>query len=161
MYKIIGADGNEYVPASTEQLQQWIREGRANAQTRAQASGDTEWKHLADFPEFHAALGISATAPPPISPPVQAPPVTKPPGADKKIIAGVLALIPHTGCLGVHKFVLGYTGAGLTMLLITVLTCGIGGVVMWVISLIEGLIYLTKSDDEFVRTYILSRKEWF
>ena len=160
MYKIIGSDGKEYIPTSTDQLRQWIWEGRASAQTWAQASGDAEWKHLADFPEFHAVLGISAGAPPPISPPVQAH-VTKPPGAEKKIIAGVLALIPHTGCLGIHKFVLGYTGAGITMLLITVLTCGIAGAVMWVISLIEGITYLTKSDDEFVRTYILSRKEWF
>jgi TM2 domain-containing membrane protein YozV len=161
MYKIIGADGKEYVPASAEQLRQWITEGRANAQTKAQASGETGWKYLADFPEFHAALGISAGAPPPISSPVQAHLVTRPPGADKKIVAGVLALIPHTGCLGIHKFVLGYTGAGITMLLVTVLTCGIGGVVMWVISLIEGLLYLTKSDEEFVRTYILNRKDWF
>ncbi len=161
MYKIIGADGREYVPVNEEQLRQWITEGRANAQTKAQASGDTEWKHLADFPEFHVSLGISAGAPPPISPPVQARFVTRPPGADKKIVAGVLALIPHTGCLGIHKFVLGYTGEGIAMLLITVLTCGIGGAVMWVISLIEGLTYLTKSDEEFVQTYVRNKKGWF
>jgi len=160
MYKIIGADGKEYVPASTDQLRQWIWEGRVNAQTRAQASGNAEWKPLADFPEFHEVLGISASVPPPISPPVQAH-VTKPPGAEKKLVAGIVALIPHTGCLGIHKFILGYTGAGITMLLVTLLTCGIGGVVMWVISLIEGITYLTKSDDDFVRTYVLSRKEWF
>jgi TM2 domain-containing membrane protein YozV len=160
MYKIIGADGREYVPASTEQLRQWIWEGRANAQTKAQASGDTDWKHLADFPEFHAVLGISAGAPPLISPPVQAQ-LTRPPGADKKIVAGVVALIPYTGALGIHKFILGNTGAGVTRLLITVLTCGIGGAVMYIISLIEGLIYLTMSDEEFVRTYILNKKGWF
>lgn len=161
MYKIIGADGREYVCASAELLRQWIGEGRANAQTKAQASGDTDWKHLTDFPEFHAALGISASAPPPISPPVQAHVATRPPGADKKIVAGVLALIPHTGCLGIHKFVLGYTGEGLTMVLITVLTCGIGAPVMWVISLIEGITYLTKSDEEFVQTYVRNKKGWF
>ena len=65
------------------------------------------------------------------------------------------------GSLGIHKFILGYTGSGLIMLLVTLLTCGVGGVVMHVIGLIEGIIYLTKSDEEFVRTYVDGRKEWF
>jgi hypothetical protein len=52
MYKIIGADGKEYGPISTEQLRQWIAEGRANAQTRVCAEGTTEWKPLSAFPEF-------------------------------------------------------------------------------------------------------------
>jgi len=42
-----------------------------------------------------------------------------------------------------------------------VLTCGIGGCVMHVIGLIEGIIYLTKSDEEFVATYVASKKGWF
>ena len=161
MYKIIGVDGHEYGPVTSEQLRQWITEGRANAQTKVQLEGAAEWKSLAEFPEFHAALGISTGTPPPISPPVQAHFATRPPGADKKVIAGVLALIPATGCLGIHKFVLGYTGEGVAMLLITVLTCGIGGAIMWVISLIEGLTYLTKSDEEFVQTYVRNKKGWF
>ena len=52
MYKIIGADGKEYGPVTAEQLRQWIQEGRANAQTRAQAEGSADWKSLAEFPEF-------------------------------------------------------------------------------------------------------------
>jgi TM2 domain-containing membrane protein YozV len=158
MYKIIGADGREYVAASAEQLRQWIGEGRANAQTKAQASGEPGWKYLADFPDFHAALGISAGVPPPVPPPVQGT-VTRLPGADKKIVAGIFGIL--LGWLGIHKFVLGYTGAGLTMLLVSVLTCGIGAGVMWIIGLIEGIIYLTKSDEEFVHTYILNKKDWF
>jgi hypothetical protein len=47
------------------------------------------------------------------------------------------------------------------MLLVTVLTCGIGWWVMHVIGLIEGIIYLCKSDEEFVRVYVDGRKEWF
>lgn len=47
------------------------------------------------------------------------------------------------------------------MLCITVLTCGYGGIVVGLIGLIEGIIYLTKSDEEFVRTYVQSKKEWF
>ncbi len=36
MYKIIGADGKEYGPVTSEQVRQWITEGRANAQTKVQ-----------------------------------------------------------------------------------------------------------------------------
>jgi len=66
MYKIIGADGREYGPVTVEQIQQWIREGRANAQTKAQAEGSTEWKALSSFPELlgdMAGLKVPPTAP--------------------------------------------------------------------------------------------------
>ena len=80
-------------------------------------------------------------------------------GADKKLVAGILAII--AGSLGVHKFVLGYTTEGVIMLLVTVLTCGIAGIAMSIIGIIEGIMYLTKSDEEFVRTYIQGQKGWF
>ena len=79
--------------------------------------------------------------------------------ADIKVPAGVCGII--LGALGVHKFILGRVGAGLVMLLVTVLTCGIGYPVMHLIGLIEGILYLTKSDEEFVRTYVDGQKAWF
>jgi predicted Zn finger-like uncharacterized protein len=78
-------------------------------------------------------------------------------GADvesKRIVAGVLALL--LGGWGVHKFYLGYTTAGVIQLLLTLFTCT-GGI----IALIEGIIYLTKSDEEFIETYQLNEKQWF
>ncbi len=84
------------------------------------------------------------------------------PNADassKKIAAGICAIL--LGALGIHKFILGYTQQGLIMLLVTILTCGFGGFVMGVIGLVEGIIYLTKSDAEFYSTYIASQKGWF
>ena len=77
----------------------------------------------------------------------------------KKIACGVCGII--LGTLGIHKFILGYTTEGLVMLLVSILTCGIGSPVMGIIGLIEGIIYLTKSDDEFYNTYIASKKGWF
>lgn len=53
------------------------------------------------------------------------------------------------------------TKPGLIMILVTVLTCGWGGIVMWIIGLIEGISYLTKSDEEFERIYVIGKKEWF
>ncbi len=64
MYKIIGADANQYGPVSAEQMRQWIKEGRANGQTLVQLEGTIEWKPLAQFPEF--GLAPAAGTPPPI-----------------------------------------------------------------------------------------------
>ena len=80
-------------------------------------------------------------------------------GADKKVVAGILGIV--IGGLGIHKFVLGYQKEGLTMLLVSVLSCFTLAGVMHVIGIIEGIMYLTKSDEEFVRTYIYGRKGWF
>lgn len=80
-------------------------------------------------------------------------------GADKKILAGVLGIV--LGGLGIHKFVLGYNTEGIIMLVVTVATCGFGGAVMGIIGLIEGIIYLTMSDEEFVETYITNKRGWF
>lgn len=81
------------------------------------------------------------------------------PGADKKLVCGILAIL--IGSLGIHKFVLGYQKEGIIMLLVTLLTCGIGGTVMWVIGIVEGIMYLTKTDEEFVNIYITNKKPWF
>ena len=76
-------------------------------------------------------------------------------GADKKIVAGICGIL--VGALGVHKFVLGYTTEGIIQLVLGIITCGAAGI----IGIIEGIIYLTKSDEEFVRTYIQNKKGWF
>lgn len=94
---------------------------------------------------------------------------SKPAGADKKILAGVLGII--LGGLGIHKFVLGYQQEGVILLsvylisiVVAFVTCGIGTPLIFVptvIGIIEGIIYLTKSDEEFVQTYIVNKKPWF
>jgi TM2 domain-containing membrane protein YozV len=80
-------------------------------------------------------------------------------GSNNKVAAGLCGIL--LGALGVHKFVLGYTSAGIVMLLITVLTCGYGGIVTGIIGLIEGIVYLTKSDAEFHQMYVVNKKQWF
>ena len=152
MYRIIGVDGQQYGPVTMEQLRRWIQENRVNAQTLAQAEGTADWKPMIAFAEFGADL----KAPPRFG----APPATiSDPRASSKIPAGVFGIL--LGSLGIHKFILGYTGAGLIMLLVSVLTCFILSPVMHIIGLIEGIIYLTKSDQDFVKTYVDGRREWF
>ncbi|WP_347172846.1 TM2 domain-containing protein [Polaribacter uvawellassae] len=77
----------------------------------------------------------------------------------KRVISGILGII--LGSLGIHKFVLGYTTEGIVMLLLSVVTCGIGAWLMGLIGLIEGIIYLTKSDEEFIQVYQENKKGWF
>lgn len=79
----------------------------------------------------------------------------KPAGAEKKLSAGICGIL--LGAFGVHKFILGYTKEGIIQIIITICTCGLGGI----IGLIEGIIYLTKSDEDFVRIYVQGRKGWF
>ena len=148
MYKIIGADGKEYGPVSTEQLRQWLNEGRVNPQTRVIPEAGGNWSPLSTYPELSPPLGV-----PPMLPPRPSD------RASNKIAAGVCGIL--LGCLGVHKFILGYTGAGLIMLLVSVLSCGFAAPVFGIIGLIEGILYLVKSDEEFVRLYVDGRKEWF
>jgi len=81
------------------------------------------------------------------------------PGSEKKIPAGILGIL--LGALGIHKFVLGYTKEGLIMLIATLITFGIAGCVTALIGLIEGIVYLTKTDEEFVATYVQAKRGWF
>ncbi len=74
----------------------------------------------------------------------------------KKVVAGICAIL--LGWIGVHKFILGYTTPGIIMLVIGLCT---GGTISWVIGIIEGIIYLTKSDEEFIQTYQVGQKHWF
>ena len=83
-------------------------------------------------------------------------PVTPIPGAEKKLPAGLLAIF--LGSFAVHKFYLGYKKEAIIHLVISLVTCTSVG---WVLGVIEGIIYLTKSDSEFVATYITGRKPWF
>lgn len=88
-------------------------------------------------------------------------------GDNKKILAGILGIL--FGGLGVHKFIIGYNKEGGILLGATLvgilLSCvGIGILFVWipgVVGFIEGIIYLTKSDEEFYNTYQVGKKPWF
>lgn len=82
---------------------------------------------------------------------------------NKKILTGILAIL--LGAFGVHKFILGYNKEGIIMLAATivlgVVTCGVFAWVVGVVGLIEGIIYLTKTDADFYNTYQVGKKPWF
>jgi TM2 domain-containing membrane protein YozV len=126
----------------------------------------------AELPVISGAQTAYQNAPPPFEPayqPIQPPsPVYgqqyaqqdwQARGANKKIAAGICGIL--VGTFGVHKFILGYQTEGLIMLLVSILSCGMLAIVMQIIGIVEGIMYLTKSDEDFVRTYVEGRKGWF
>jgi TM2 domain-containing membrane protein YozV len=83
--------------------------------------------------------------------------------SNRKLAAGLTGVF--LGAFGVHKFVLGYTRPAVIMLVVSLagglVTCGLASFVMGVIGLIEGIIYLTKTNEEFQRTYLDAQQPWF
>jgi TM2 domain-containing membrane protein YozV/tetratricopeptide (TPR) repeat protein len=62
------------------------------------------------------------------------------------------------GGFGVHKFMLGHKKAGLITIGISLFTYGIGG---FIIGIIEGVIYINKSESDFEKIYVQGKKQWF
>jgi prepilin-type processing-associated H-X9-DG protein len=55
-YTIIGGDQKQYGLVTEDSLRSWIAEGRLNAQSLIKPDGETEFRPVADFPEFADAL---------------------------------------------------------------------------------------------------------
>ncbi|HVZ63822.1 MAG TPA: RDD family protein [Lacunisphaera sp.] len=67
MFIIQGGDGKEYGPVAAPAIAEWIRDGRANLQTKARLARESGWKTLADFPEFNPAAAAAPAVPPLLS----------------------------------------------------------------------------------------------
>ncbi|QVL35016.1 TM2 domain-containing protein [Telmatocola sphagniphila] len=76
-----------------------------------------------------------------------------------KTAAGIFGIL--LGALGIHKFVLVLTTPGIIMLLVSILSCGWGAIPMGIVGFIEGIIYLSKSDEDFYEIYVLNKRAWF
>jgi prepilin-type processing-associated H-X9-DG protein len=122
MFKILGADQKEYGPVSSDQIRQWMAQGRANGQTKMQAAGSPGWKPLAEFPEFADALRPAA------SPPGQPAPATvsSPPPPARTSGMAIASLV--LGCLGL-------------------LTCGVTSLVGLILGIIA-LVRINKSNGQ-------------
>ena len=79
------------------------------------------------------------------------------------IVAGLLAVF--LGLFGLHKFYLGYNETAFIMLAVSIIgsivSFGLAAAVVWVIAIVEGIIYLTKPQADFYRIYVLNKREWF
>lgn len=99
----------------------------------------------------------------PYGQPYQQPCAQAAPNTKDHVAAGLLAIF--LGSLGIHKFYLGYNTPGFIMLAVTIVgsifSLGIAGLAMVVISIVEGVLYLSKSQTEFEQVYVFNKKEWF
>ncbi len=68
---------------------------------------------------------------------------------------GVAALLAFfLGGLGIHYFYVGKTTPGIVFLAVTLLTCGFGGILTGIVSLIQAVIMITQSHDDFERKWV-------
>lgn len=99
----------------------------------------------------------------PYGQPYQQPYAQAAPNTKDHVAAGLLAIF--LGSLGIHKFYLGYNTPGFIMLAVTIVgsifSLGLAGLAMVVISIVEGVLYLSKSQTEFEQIYVFNKKEWF
>lgn len=74
--------------------------------------------------------------------------------SQKKLISGILAIL--VGTFGVHYFVLGKVSGGIYCILLSLVTCGLWGI----ITLIQGILMLCMSDGEFEQKYMATPKSF-
>lgn len=126
---------------------------QANGQAYQQSQGPWQANQTYSPPYTQQPYGQSYQ-----QPYAQAAPNTK-----DHVAAGLLAIF--LGSLGIHKFYLGYNTPGFIMLAVTIVgsifSLGIAGLAMVVISIVEGVLYLSKSQTEFEQVYVFNKKEWF
>jgi len=152
MYSVVGTDGQVYGPVDMETLTQWIKEGRILPTTNLIDPIDGRTLQAQDAPVLYGMFPTASAVPP------SAPGMGQPPGyfpsspqgqvimnnsyqqgsltpPKSKVVAILLAFF--LGPLGIHRFYLGHTGTGIAMLLLSILTCGLGVAITYVWSIID------------------------
>lgn len=145
-----------YAAAYAAQRQQQAQQAQAHAQQAQQAYAHHAGQQAYQQPR--AQQGYAAQPQNPYGAYQQ--PIVR---TKDHVAAGLFGIF--LGMFGIHKFYLGYNTAGFIMLGVAILgglfTIGLATSVVWLIGLIEGVIYLVKNQTEFEQTYVFSKREWF
>ncbi len=112
------------------------------------------------------SCGTAFATPPDPGAPYYRPPQAGSSGAPAdrkdKTVAGILGIL--LGGLGIHAFYIGNTKMGiillLTGLIVGIVTCGIGFGIPGTIGIIQGILYLVASEQDFHDKYVV-RQQWF
>lgn len=94
----------------------------------------SNWRPLYTYPELMQALNAPASSF-----------VTT-----NRVIAGLCAIF--VGTLGIQYFIIGKPKAGVITIILSIVTCGLWGIV----TLIQGILMLLMTDAEFDRKYVYS-----
>ena len=76
------------------------------------------------------------------------------PSGKSRGIAGLLAIL--MGWCGLHYFYIGKTSAGVLFLLIAILSCGILASITTIVSIIQGVLFFTSTQEEFESKWVNS-----
>lgn len=139
--------GQQFGPVGDNEIKQLVAARQLYPNDLVWREGMPDWQPLYGVRELYDGSG---NVPPPLPPTYE---------DSRRIAAGVFALL--LGSFGVHKFYLGMPLAGAIMLLSTILSCGLAAIVVHTIAIIEGIIYLTKSDAQFYQDYVVDQRQWF
>ena len=146
MHYSLYLDNNVIGPMTAEQVMQH------NVDANTQVSYDAgEWKPLSSYPELVTLLNQKNATAAPQAPAESAVPQDM---GNKRIICAICAIL--VGALGIQYFVMGKSKAGLVVLAITFLSCGILSELTWLLGLAQGIYMLTLKDDQFYQKYIAS-----
>jgi len=131
--------GRQAGPVTWSDLQQRAREGLLQPADPVWRPGLGNWTPAINLPGLFAAETVRT-----VPPPVAASSIATPSGKTR-VSAALFAIL--LGSFGAHKFYMGDTALGIVYLLFF-WTCIPG-----LIGIIEGIVYLTKSDQEFAAQY--------
>lgn len=133
MYYVIGGDGQQYGPIDEATLRGWLGAGRITPASLSFRQGETQWLPVRDRTEFERDLREPVAAPPSGQGlPVPNDLTTDPP----KDWRTAFLLSYFLGILGVDRFYLGHTGLGIAKLLVSIVTCGVGGVIWGIVDIL-------------------------
>ena len=84
------------------------------------------------------------------------------PSGKSRGVAGLLAIF--LGWLGIHYFYMGKSTPGLVFLLVSliggIITCGVLAGVVWIVALIQGIMIMTMSQQDFENKYINTTEDF-
>lgn len=138
--------------------------GSQSSQQASDVWGQTHWQANGQaYQQSQGPWQANQAYSQPYGQPYQQPYAQAAPNTKDHVAAGLLAIF--LGSLGIHKFYLGYNTPGFIMLAVTIVgsifSLGLAGLAMVVISIVEGVLYLSKSQTEFEQIYVFNKKEWF
>ena len=127
-------NGNRIGPVDEATMRGLIANRTISIDTLVWTNGMANWTPLQ---QTQLAAGLPVPPPMPGNPspsPYHPTPVQHHPDAKDRVAYVLLAVLIG---FGVHNFYAGYTNRGLIQLLVSILTCGIGWIFMWIWGIIE------------------------